>query len=220
MTPTPSSSPIVPTMTFITSTSDPANAANYLFSNVSIGGPGLIVVVVGCEGANGALSAFNSIQIGGVNATIAVVDNKLAGGTQDGSIAIAYRRITSGTTANIQVNLSRVQQRCAIGVWRIQNNISDTPITTDKVFSTASTIMSTILSSLLNGDFAISVSMDCLARNITWTNATQRFEQFPENLSWIEGADHTKSGNGNLTTTVSVPTAPTQGFYLLSAAWR
>jgi len=218
VTPTPTPSPVVPTMTFITSTGNTSNLSTYTFTDVSIGGPGLIVVVYASEGNNASPSSFTSFQIGGSEATIVKQQNSVSG--TDGNTAMAYRRITGGTTTTISITLSQSQQRAAIGIWRIQNNVSDTPITSATGFTTTSVSGTTTLNSLTNGDFVISSALNGLAGNLTWTNATQRFEQNPENLIFFEGADATKSGDGNLTITAVAPATPTQGLYTISAAWR
>ena len=218
VTPTPTPSPIPsPAMTFITSTNNTNNLTTYTFNSVDIGGPGLIVVVFGSEGGNGTASSFTSFTIGGEEATIVKQLNSVSG--TDGNLAMAYKRITGGTTSDISVSLNQLQGRAAIGIWRIENNVSDTPIT-NATGLTNTTSVSTTLNSLSNNDFVISTILCGNAFNITWTNATQRFEQAPENVVFFEGADTTKSGDGNLTITGTVASSATQGLYMISAAWR
>lgn len=118
-----------PTNMFITSSASTTSNTTYSFSGIDIGGPGLIVLALGISRAsNGGFpyTAVDSIVVNGINATI----NTSRGQNIQGSV-IASVRITGNTTiANIDVNLGYTGTGLTLAIYRIQNNISDTPLQT------------------------------------------------------------------------------------------
>jgi len=116
-TPTPSTTPTIQT-TYITNTTQLGNNTIVNFSNIGIGGPGLIVVTVNSKGGFN----LNTATIGGVSATVVSAYN-----TDDNSVsAIIYARITANvTTANINLVFALTTNAVNIGTYRITNNISD-----------------------------------------------------------------------------------------------
>jgi hypothetical protein len=117
---TPSSTPTIQA-TYITNATQLTNNTTFTFNNVSIGGPGLIVVTVNSKGGFG----INTATIGGVSAT---VENATS---DDNSVAsIIYARITANvTTANIQLVFFATSNAVNIGTYRITNNVSDIAVT-------------------------------------------------------------------------------------------
>ena len=120
-TPTPTPSPLVSSITYVTNSFDAVNRTSYTFSDISYGGAGLIVISVDVIEAT-----ISSVTVGGVSATLAV---SRVEPTKTAS-SIYYIRMTGGTSANIVVNISGTATACSIGINRIQNNNSDTPVYT------------------------------------------------------------------------------------------
>ena len=112
---------------YITNSAQTTSLSSYTYNNISIGGPGLIVLTVGAK-RNSFLasnySAVNSIVVNGITATI---HSQRAYG--DNGSTIASVRITGNTdVANIDVNLGYLGDGVTLGIHRIINNISDTPL--------------------------------------------------------------------------------------------
>lgn len=124
-----------PTNMFITSSASTASNSTYAFEGISIGGPGLIVLTIGVSNptSGGTFTPVSSIVVNGINATIHTQTGGLAG---NGS-TIASVRITGNTTiANIDVNLGYTGNALTLNIYRIQNNISDTPVDTKNSYLT------------------------------------------------------------------------------------
>jgi hypothetical protein len=120
-TPTPTATPTIQT-SYIGNVTQWGNNSTVIFNNVSIGGPGLIVVTVNTKGG----LAVQTATIAGVSASINTTYNSL-----DNSVsAIIRARITANiTTATIQLNFAQTTNAINIGVYRITNNVSDNPVT-------------------------------------------------------------------------------------------
>lgn len=118
-----------PTNMFITSSASTETNTTYSFGGIDIGGPGLIVLTLGVKRTTPELSNYDvvdTIVVNGLNVTI----HTERGYNQNGS-AIASVRITGNTTiANIDVNLPYTGDALTLNVYRVQNNISDTPLDT------------------------------------------------------------------------------------------
>lgn len=118
-TPTPSA-PIPTTITFTESLFDETQSTSKSFTRMDIGGPGLIAIVV----HNRSNITISSATIGGVSATI------IHNGTPT---KIMYANITStGTTADVEFTLS-TNDDVALGVFRLQNLTSTTPLRTSSL---------------------------------------------------------------------------------------
>ena len=122
-TPTPTNAPSI---TYVTNSYILGGQSGYTFSGISIGGPGLIVIPINFTANIFGLQSISSVLVNGVSATIAIQRNN-GGSIREGS-ALAYIRVNSGTTANIQVNLTGNVDQLSIATYRILNNISDTPV--------------------------------------------------------------------------------------------
>ena len=123
-----------PTSMFITSSASTASNSTYSFGGIDIGGPGLIVLTIGVKKPTNFSddNVIDTIVVNGINANI----HREIGGVQNGS-AIASVRITGNTTiANIDVNLPYTGDALTLNVYRVQNNISDTPLDTKSSFLT------------------------------------------------------------------------------------
>jgi hypothetical protein len=194
---------------------DSADRTTYTFSNVSIGGAGLIVVASHTEGAGVPLV---SMTIGGVSATIDVQVSSATGTRTNTAICSAV--ITSGSTATIVVNYTGVVARCGIAVYRVQNYTSVTPVTTASNSANSGTGLSATLNSLSVNDAVIAAYTTGDNNAITWTNITERYDQsVGGEQSRESGGNATVGSSGNYTVTTS-NTNSTQGITLVAAAWR
>jgi len=217
---TPTPSPLVPSLTYITSLSNNTSSTSYSFSATSIGGPGLIVVAFQTERTT-TLIQTPTITIGGVSATIAG-DSYSGTGSPNTSTLIAYARITTGTTANISITYPASQTRIGIGVWRIQNNISDTPIQVQKSAANSGTGLSITLTGLTSNNLGICAQTNGVqGTTMTWTNATENYDYdigSPAGTR-ISGASFITSSSGNRTITTS-HTNSGQAITLLGVVWN
>ena len=217
---TPSSTPPSKSLTYITSTSNNSSLATYSFPSTNIGGPGLIVVAFHSERGN-PLIQTPTITIGGVSATIAG-DSYAGTGAPNISTIIAYARITSGTTANISITYPANQTRIGIGVWRIQNNISDTPIQVQKSAANSGTGRSITFTSLGINDLGICAQTNgTQGTSMTWTNATEDYDSdigSPAGTR-ISGASFITSSSGNRTITTTHSNS-SQAITLLGVVWN
>lgn len=129
LTPTPTPSSLVSSVTFITSVSSTTDASTYTFTDANIGGPGLIVMVIQSETSNsGSYLGGSSVTIGGVTATYLNNVGPI-GNSPYRAISLFYANITSGNTATIELNyLGGSQLNCIVGIYRLQNISSSTPI--------------------------------------------------------------------------------------------
>jgi hypothetical protein len=193
-TPTPSSQPI--SVDYITRViddfSDTTPPYQYTFNSVDIGGPGLIVLTI--DSTPQDFPQVSSVIIGGITASFQQLGH--AGNFPKTNITLAYARITSGTTADIVVNFGSSVNNCSVGVWRIQNNTSDTPyqVKSYQTFSSGTYTLS--FTSLPTNSVGI-VGLITSTAPTTFTNAT---------LEYNYGAYFTAPGGGNLTISNSYST--------------
>jgi hypothetical protein len=209
----------VKSLTYITSSSNNSSLATYSFPSTNIGGPGLIVVAFQTERLT-ALIQTPTITIGGVSATIA--GDSYAGTSPYISTIIAYARITGGTTANISITYPANQTRIGIGVWRIQNNISDTPIQVQKSGANSGTGLSITLTGLTSNNLGVCAQTNgTQGTSMTWTNATEDYDSdigSPAGTR-ISGASFITSSSGNRTITTTHSNS-TQAITLLGVVWN
>lgn len=205
------------TITYQTSVDSGTATASYTFSNVAIGGPGLIVVAVQSEGGINFNNNLSSATIGGVTATL--VSNTVVNYAYSGIISAV---ITSGTTATITLSFVNSQNRCAIGVWRIQNYSSATAITSGNASTIDNSTGNTVtLSSLPSG--AVVVAGYVLGSQnirVTWTNITERYDRdIASSNTGASGGDSVTTSSGNFSVSTSNATS-LQTTVLAAAAWQ
>ena len=121
VTPTPTPSAPSISIDYIGETYNNTNTTSYTFNNVNIGGPGLIAIVVNIAAIYGV--TVSNPRIGGSAVTKVSASN--------GTCNIFYRSITStGTTTSVSFSLNNAPDYGAsINVFRIRNNVSNTPYT-------------------------------------------------------------------------------------------
>lgn len=202
-------------VSYITNVSDIANASTYNFTAVNIGGPGLIVVNL--HGGQGTATAWtvSSCTIGGVSATVHVNPSS------PDSCAIASAVITSGTTADISFTATTTLARAVVGVYRITDYQSVTPVATASQTTNASTDTRTVTLNTSAGGVVIAGTSNSDPSSFTWTNATENYDvTLSETSNSFAGASDNTTG-GNLTiTVVSTDITPADGYTLSAVSWR
>jgi hypothetical protein len=137
---------------------------------MSYGGAGLIVMSVDVLSAS-----ISSVTVDGVSATLAV--SRVQGATSASSIY--YIRMTGGTSATIVVNISGTAAQCTVGINRIQDNNSDTPVYTSG--STCAGPGCYGLSANLpafgnNGLVVANIAAYTMGSGLNWTGPIERYD--------------------------------------------
>ena len=220
-TPTPTPSPVpISSITYVTNRTSSDNFQNFAFNATSIGGAGLICITVHVETLG--TPTISSITVGGVAATIAV--ERLQAGTTNVISAIAYVRISdTATTANILVNFTSNVQRCGIGVYRIIDNISDTPISTQQTSAASGTALSVTFPSLGTNNLVLGARTNAAENTTTnWTNVSRNYDiniGTGTSARMTAGAQKTASALTNRVIT-STSSSTTQPIVMVAVAWR
>jgi hypothetical protein len=219
-TPTPTPSPVVASITYVSYSGINISQTTYTFNGISIGGPGLIAVAIHSE--SNATRTISSVSINGTTSTIA---SQITAGPGIGAFTtagVAYLRITGGTTANISITFSGAMLRAAIGVWRIQNNISDTPVQTQTNSANSGTGLTINFTSLTTNNVAVCANtVGIETSSVSWTNATVRYNQAiaAGTNTRVSGADFTTTSSGNRTVSTSNANS-TQPLTLVGVVWN
>lgn len=209
-TPTPSTSPPPPaSISFITQVGSNTDANSYSFTSTNIGGSGLIVLSVGVY-VDGAVptKTITGITINGLSTTFQTLTHN--GNLYFATQTLAYVRITSGTTADIVISFgggNGTPANCNVGVFRIQNNISDTPNQTAQGESGSNTQSFTLTSLPPNSVGVMGISQWYERNGPSVTNATNQYTTVRESGKY-SAANFTSVGGGNLTITNTYSNAP------------
>jgi hypothetical protein len=133
---------------------------------------------------------------------------------------IISARITGGTTANIVLTFGGTMINCVIGVYRIQNNTSDTVSRTKTTQVGSSNSIGTNLDSALANTLAVSVVTSAFQNGpFTWINATENYDGNIESSSFTGASTKILSaGTYNLTATAS-NSLPMTNATMASAGW-
>lgn len=220
-TPTPTPTPIIPTLTFTDFTGNAGFGANYTYTNRSIGGPGLIVFTTHSEGSNNA--TLSGLTCNGIPATIHETEIiGLSGNYITNSIASV--RITSGSTADITVSYTNQMDRMGIGIFRIENNLSDIPISFNSVSANSGTTLSMDLTGLTtntNLGVVCETVSDWNATNTFYTGATRNYAaKVSLNIGMlITGGNFTSTTAGSQTIFTDTPLS-TQSMLLTGVVWN
>lgn len=183
-----------------TTLSDTGNKSTYTFSGASIGGPGLIVVAIQA-GSGGATpgTALVSVTIGGGAATLVAA----AEGTQ--AIAgIAFREITSGSTADIVVNCDSTISRIQITVYRIQG-YGQTSAHHSQTYASASSGSAGVTVNTTDGGVLIGSFFGEGPSSVSWTNAGEDTDNGLEAGSRVCSAAHSSNLTGAATAVTATP---------------
>lgn len=188
-------------VSFVGAYYDDAPGATVTFSGISVPA-GLIVVVLHVDFSPHSLT---SLTIGGTEATSVVLGS--VGGAQRADMRC--RRIASPSTIDVVATFDNATSRCAISVWCITGNTSDTPAATHGSVVSAGTTVTASLSSLPSRSVCVAgVSHGTGGSTITFTGATERYDSNREaGGSQFAGADTSNvSGTHDITADFSTGT--------------
>jgi hypothetical protein len=196
VTPTPSG--VVPTITYITNLTSDVNLISYTFSNVNWGSAGFIVVAA--AGRQSSAASVTSVTIGGISATLLVgregTNNRIA----------LYGATMTGTSGNIVITFSQGQVTAGIGVWRLNNLKSTTPVSTN---SNTSNFVATI-SMNLTANTGTNVII-CAQSMGSGSNATISSSTTTRNYTATSEIVYAQAGFSDITTT--------SGTYTFTSNW-
>jgi len=214
-----SQGPSTAVLNYITFTGITSDNSTFTFTDVNVTSAGLVVVTINSESGSPP-TTITGVTINGNAATIAVQQRgDLVAPASYVTSAIAYGRIT-GTTATVVVSFGSNQGRCVIGVWRIDNNNSDTPISTNGANAASGTGLTINLTgTTLTNLGVVAQTNGTQNTTVSYTNATERYNNAIENLSQASGADYTTTTSGTRTITTSF-TSSTQPISLVGAVWN
>ena len=202
------------TVTYIGGTNNTSTSNTYTFTNASIGGPGLIVLACQAEGDNSEDVSLSSVTVGGSSATIHT--NQAA----RSFVGIASFRVASGTTATVVVNYTAgtTPSRMRLSVYRIQDNVSDTPVQTLTNYSASSRTSASLAFNSANDAVGVfGATHEQGSGTFTWTNATERFDTIVSSGTAFTGATRDLS---TATVTVTATVSASRIVGLSGALWR
>jgi len=168
------------------------------YSGVSIGGPGLIAITVSSFSID--YSNLTGATIGGITA------NRLSASAYQIGCSVIYARITAGTTTDVVLNFDQLGPNVIIGVYRLENILSDTP----SVSNTAIGEPVLSLSCNLTGVSANTCVISTIGQNngdnrITWTGVNENFDYDNSTLTGSAGSiKQVSPGNLNISASQSV----------------
>jgi hypothetical protein len=208
-----------PFFEYVQTLQNATSLTTYTFTNANINGPGLIVVGYHQERASTTASTLSSSTIEGSAATSAVT--RAQNGSTSVTTGLIYHRIASGSTATIALTFSAAPSRCRIAIWRINDNVSDTPFTTANDGAASGTGLSVTLNSLPVRSVGIAVQTNGTnGTSMTWTNATERYDLLigTGTTTQASGADFITSQTENRTISTSHSNSA-QAIGIAAAAW-
>jgi hypothetical protein len=211
-----------PLLQYITTSTILSGLTTYTFSDVNIDGPGLIIVGYHTERSGTTPNLYSSSTIGGSSATsVVTLAQSGSSGSTSVTTGLISRRITSGTTATIEITFDAAPLRCLIGIWRLQFNNSDTAFTTSSAGSASGTSLSTTLNSLPVRTVGVAVTtVGINGLRVTWTGATEVYDLDigSGTTTGTSAANFTRQNSGSLTISTS-HTNSSQAIGLVAAAW-
>jgi hypothetical protein len=218
-TPTPTGTPsVVSELQYVSYGESGSNSAIYTFNNISYSGAGLIIVGVHAidDGDNDSLS---SVTISGLTMN-EVIRASSTSATPDKSISAIYSlRLTGGTSADVVVSFNSSVSRCAVSVWRLTNNSSDTSFSTDSYSNASNTTTADIDLNLNTGrNHTVSILTARSTGAVTWTNSTEQYDfQIASETGRASGASSLNIGSG----TVNISSTFSSGITcLVGAVWN
>ena len=200
------------TLTFIGNTIDSGIGPTYTFSGHAIGtaADNRQVVVAVVSGSN-ASRTINSVSVGGTALTEII---EALGGTVL-PIALYAGAIPTGATADIVVTMSGSEDALQVGVWAMYGAaVGASATATNEDTPPAAAI------AIPGGGVAIGASNNVGTAGVTWTGATERYDEQVETGGgnvWGSGADNTTGGGTTPTITADQTTESSP--VLVLAAW-
>lgn len=191
------------------------------FSNVNIGGPGLIVLGISAESS--ASNTVTSVTVNSITATS--VQNNQYFGVNYTTVAIFQAVVTSGSTANISISWSGTPTRARLAVWRLQNYSNSTAISSGITGTTGGSSLSLTLTGMQEGAGVIGVLTSGSDVLTSWTNLTENYDSTISGSSGsvatsASGASTVTTSSSNLAITATVSPSAVQANALAVAAWK
>jgi hypothetical protein len=220
-TPTPTGTPTsVSELEYIVYAESGSNVQTYTFSNTSYGGSGLIIVGMHANSVE-TVQSVSGITIGGNLMTQVVLASSTNAIPWRSYAGLYQYRMTGGTSADIVVRFNaNPATNCAISVWRLTGNTSDTAFSTDTFTNNTSGTSADIdlnLNTGRNHIVAIQTLRD--TDSSTWTNATEEYDlQIASETARASGAEGFFIGSGttNISTSFTTAAIPT----MVGATWN
>jgi len=212
--------PSAVSITYVNNFTSTSALTTYTFTVTGSQTAGLYVIGIIAENANTSGRTLSSGTFAG-NAMTSVVNT--ASGTGNGGSLIGalfqYKLTSTASGPSVGITFSGSMSRANIGVWRIENNTSDTVFDTDtSSISGAASSRTNTLVGLGSGNVGVSILANGNNTTTAWTNATERYEAFASG-SGGSGADFTTTTSGNRTITATATSTSTDGLVLVSGAW-
>jgi len=212
--------PSAVSMTYVNNFTITSALTTYTFTVTGSQTAGLYVIGIIAENGSAQGRTLSSGTFAG-NAMTSVVNTKIVTG-DDGSLigALFQYKLTSTTSGpSVGITFSGNMSRANIGVWRIENNTSDTVFDTDtsSTSGTASSRTNTLVG-LGSGNVGVAILANGANNTTAWTNATERYEAFASGTGG-SGADFTTTTSGDRTITATATSGSDDGLVLVSGAW-
>lgn len=180
------------TVSYRTSTSSNTNGTSFTFSSQDIGTAAADRRVVVCiTSAGSGAPSLSSLTVGGVTATTL----RLFQATGR-SCSFLIASVPTGTTGDVVATYSSTQDRCGIGIWATYGVLSATPIDSQVVTASSSSVSIPSLTTIRSGlAFAGNLAT---TNNPThsWSNVTERWDtSFGEGSDSFSGGEATTDGS-------------------------
>ena len=192
------------------------NTTTYTFNGINTGGTGMLVMSFAGEGS-GVSPTVNSVSVSGQSAIKAAGNNETQGAQE-----IWYLELTNPAVTTVNVTVSTAQEgvRAALGVWRVNNYFSTTPIFTGT--QVTSGLTSTITTSTLPSDSVVIAGFTDRdgGRTFTWSGVVENYETNTSEInSSFTGASTQLLSSQAVTVSVTT-SASSAGLVLAVVAWR
>jgi hypothetical protein len=207
---------------YLTQLSDTTDTSAYTFNSISTGGPGLIVVAMHTV-ASGNSRTITGMTIGGVASSTVVITSSTDTTTPTSWLRYA---VCTGSSISISVTFSAAMLNIVVGIWKITNYTSSTPVSSSftRNFGTGVTSLTLATGSSANSVGVYINSQGSLTSSFdtTWVGATERYDFNTSDTSRVRGvgADFTNTTGSDLGATVSYSGSSQTNTKLAAAAWR
>ena len=158
--------------TYIATGTSTVNNASYTFTNANIGvaaADRIVLVAITARDAGAGVAAVTSCTIGGNAATVDSTTNAVNGRE---AATFAYLLVPAGTTATIVVKFNTTMDVCALHIYNINGQASNTPVGSAVDGAGA---LSVSPGTQTNG-CAVCCVMGYADTNYTWANATEDYD--------------------------------------------
>lgn len=194
------------TLTFKEAQSSGSDLSTYTFSSADIGAAADRDYVIVAFGARATATSLNvsSVTIGGVSAT-QIAASELDDGGNSSSVSWYYADVTTGTTADVVLNLDQAAIRAGCDVYTIKNVNSMTAFDTATWFAASSSSTFNVDTDSPTGDsviLGVSLTKD---GGVGWTELTENSDR---NVEFITLSTASKAYSSSGTQTITVDPVP------------